>query len=149
MAEEVNYRALTVGGTIKAGFSMITVAIAIGILFGLCMWASFELEEIGRENVATTELTGVNLFEILSYIPFGLGWLILISGIIGISTKILADGISAGLALHAAGESNITPVSIQGGTSEIVSIQAAPIPIQVQTEITPQIVAPQAVIPQL
>ena len=62
-------------------------------------------------SAAAEEIAGKKTFGFLSYIMFGIAGVVLVSGILGLSTKILADSISAGLALHAA-NAQVAPVHV-------------------------------------
>ena len=76
------------------------------------------------DQMAAEAIAGEKTFGFLSYTMFGIAGIVLIAGILGLSTKILADSISAGLALHAASDSpeheivdkvlptDVTPVQI-------------------------------------
>lgn len=81
------------------------------------------------------EIVESSQFGFISYMMLGCSGIFLVAGILGLSTKILADSISAGLALHAADQNP------RGNIKSIVPIMPAT-PIQVSTPVPAPIPAP-------
>ena len=82
---KLEFRLFSTDETISSGWN------TLGIMFGIlgCALISFGLSaSIYAEN------------ELLALIFFGLGGIIILPGLFGLTTKLLADGLSAGLGLH-------------------------------------------------
>ncbi|MDP7001668.1 MAG: hypothetical protein QGH90_07175 [Candidatus Poseidoniaceae archaeon] len=76
-------------------------------------------------EAAEEEIAGEKTFGFLSYIMFGIAGVVLVSGILGLSTKILADSISAGLALHAANEALNPDIEVKVLPTQVAPVQVA------------------------
>ena len=169
MATDVNYRRLSVDGTLNAGLSILGVTFLIGILVGLFVIAAFMsketvsvyvcangeiiesaegLEEDGIDDCEdgsdeywpTGSVDGKFVesseFGFISYMMFGCSGIFLVAGILGLSTKILADSISAGLALHAANENSKSNVGVVAIPAPLP--QSIPVPVHPQQLDPPQ-----------
>ena len=129
MAEDVEFRRLSVDNTLKSGLSILGVAFLIVLFVGSLIAIGFFLQEkevsetfscdnsntIDAEYVedgdddcgdGSDEVNGARddletwKLGFFSYTMFGCSAVFLIAGILGMSTKVIADSISAGLALH-------------------------------------------------
>lgn len=129
MVEDVKFRRLSVDNTLKSGLSILGVAFLIVLFVGSLIAMGFFLQEkevsetFSCDNGNTTdaeyvedgdndcgdgsdEVNGARddletrKLGFLSYTMFGCSAVFLIAGILGMSTKVIADSISAGLALH-------------------------------------------------
>lgn len=129
MSEDVEFRKLSADNTLKSGLSILGVAFLIVLFVGSLIAIGFFLQETERletfscDNSNTIEaeyvedgdddcgdgsdeVTGASddletrKLGFFSYTMFGCSAVFLIAGILGMSTKVIADSISAGLALH-------------------------------------------------
>ena len=92
------------------------------------------LDGSDETDVASEVIEGEKIFGTLSYMMFAIAGFVAFSGILGLSTKILADSISAGLALHAA-NGNIN----SDHEDKIFSTDADPVQVTEPVEdLTPQ-----------
>lgn len=129
MSKDVEFRKLSVDNTLKSGLSILGVAFLIVLFVGSLIAIGFFLQEkevsetfscdnsnkIDAEYVedgdddcgdGSDEVNGASddletrKLGFFSYTMFGCSAVFLIAGILGMSTKVIADSISAGLALH-------------------------------------------------